>query len=104
MKQVTFSQLQEIFADTQDKYALITYKQQKDWKKEYSEQSRTYMVGSYNKYFQSGKCGKSMFGHCIDGTDVGVRLDWYNWEIEKVMLLETQEEINKYEEMLGDRF
>ena len=100
MKQVTLEELTKEFQDQQNKYALITYKQE-NFEKEFNETSRTYMVGSYNKYFQSGKISSSLFGSCIDGTDVGVRLDWYNWEIEKIMILETQAEIDKYNSMLG---
>ena len=98
MKQVTYSQLQEEFCNQQDKYVLITYKQE-NFDKEYNEQSRTYLVGSYNKCFQSGKIANSMFGSCIDGTDKGVRLDWYNWKVEKYVILETEEEIKKYLDM-----
>lgn len=101
MKQIkSMEELRKEFYDQQNKYALITYKQE-NFEKEFSEQSRTYMVGSYNKCFQSGKIANSMFGSCIDGTDIGVRLDWYNWKVEKIMLLETQEEIDKYNSMLG---
>ena len=103
MKQVTFQEMKEQFMDKEDKYALITYKQD-NFEKEFSEQSRTYMVSSNNRCFETGKIANSMFGSCIDGTDVGVRLDWYNWRIEKVMILETQEEIDRYSKMLGDHY
>ena len=102
MKQIkSMEELRKEFLDKQNMYALITYKQE-NFEKEFSEQSRTYMVGSYNRYFESGKIANSLFGSCIDGTDVGVRLDWYNWKIEKIMILETQEEIDKYNSMLGE--
>ena len=100
MKQVTYSKLKEEFYDKENKYALITYSQS-NFNKEYSELSRTYLVSSDNKYFQSGKISNSLFGSCIDGTDIGVRLDTYNWKIEKVIILETEEEINKYKSMIG---
>lgn len=100
MKQVTYTEMEREFYNEQGKYALITYKQE-NFDKEYSEKSRTYMVGSYNKCFQGGKISNSMFGSCIDGTDIGVRLDLYNWKIEKIIILETQEEIDKYNDMLG---
>lgn len=101
MKQVTFQEMEKEFYDKEGKYALITYKQE-SFNKEYSEQSRTYIVGSWNKCFKSGMLGHSMFGSCIDGKDNYVRLDWYNWKIEKIMLLETQEEIDKYCAMIKD--
>ena len=100
MKQVTFQELKKDFQDKENKYALITYKKE-NFEKEFDEQSRTYLISSNNRFFQSGKISSSLFGSCIDGTDVGVRLDWYNWKIEKIMILETQAEIDKYNSMLG---
>lgn len=100
MKQVTYSKLKEEFYDKENKYTLIIYSQS-NFNKEYSELSRTYLISSNNKYFQSGKISNSLFGSCIDGTDIGVRLDTYNWKVEKVVILETEEEINKYKSMIG---
>ena len=48
----------------------------------YTEAERSYRVSSYNRCFQSGKIANSMFGDCLDGKDVGVRLDWYRWDVE----------------------
>ena len=39
-----------------------------------------------NNYFREGKISNSLFGDCLDGKDVGIRLDWYNWTIEKVAI------------------
>ena len=46
-------------------------------KKEYSWNSRTYLISSDNKAFQSNKGGYSIFGSCLDGTDQCVRLEQY---------------------------
>lgn len=43
----------------------------------YSEKSRSYSVYSSAKYFRSEMCGTSLFGDCLDGSESGVRLDWY---------------------------
>ena len=65
------------------------------------------IVSTYNGYypvqpsFQSGKIANSLYGSCLDGTDVCVRLDNYNWKIEKIVILETEEEIEKYKSMIG---
>ena len=48
--------------------------------KPYSEEARTYEVSSGCKRFNPKMIGTSIFGSCIDGTDNGVRLDWYMWE------------------------
>lgn len=39
--------------------------------------ARTYAVSSDNKAFRPDMCGYSIFGSCLNGTDVGVRLDRY---------------------------
>lgn len=43
-------------------------------KQHYPWCSRTYVISSDNKAFQPGKCGYSIFGSCLDGTDCGLRL------------------------------
>ena len=71
--------------DRQDEfeYVDITYLQE-NFDKEFTEIQRTYRVYSENNYFDSEKISTSIFGSCLDGTDDGVRLDWYNWKIEKM--------------------
>lgn len=60
--------------------------------KPYSEKSRTYVISSDNKAFQSGMGGYSVYASCLDGSDPCVRLDGYmfdehggenGWKIEK---------------------
>ena len=50
---------------------------QSNFDKPYSEKSRTYRVTSANKYFLTSMGGSSLFGDCLDGSENGVRLDWY---------------------------
>jgi len=54
------------------------------FREEFSEESRSYMVNSMQKYFQDGMISNSLFGNCLDGQDDGVRLDWYmpEWKVE----------------------
>lgn len=61
--------------------AVIVYKQE-NWDKKYPVKSRSYEVSSNNKCFQDNKIANSCFGSCLDGTDEGVRLDWYNWKVD----------------------
>lgn len=66
--------------------AVIVFKQE-SFNKEYSELSRSYSVSSESKYFMSNMGGNSLFGSCLDGSDSGVRLDWYMrgdnpWQVE----------------------
>ena len=62
-------------------FGVIVYKAE-NWDKPYTEEQRSYRVGSFNRCFQAGKIAKSMFAECLDGTDKGIRLDWYKWEPE----------------------
>lgn len=64
--------------------AVIVYAQS-SFPREYSEQSRSYRVSNFGgKAFFDGMIGNSIFGDCLDGTENGVRLDYYtDWKIEK---------------------
>lgn len=57
-----------------------------NWNKPFTETQRTYITNTDQKYFNVNACGSSLFGDCLDGTDLGVRLDWYMWKAEKVIL------------------
>ena len=54
-----------------------------NWEQPYSLKSRSYRVSSNNRAFQSGKIANSIFASSLDGSDRGVRLDWYLYEAEK---------------------
>ena len=55
---------------------------QKNWKKEYSEESRSYTSHSDQWGWDFTKSGRCRLGSCLDGTDNNVRLDYYDWEVE----------------------
>lgn len=70
--------------------------------KEYPLEARTYVVSSDNKAFIPGMGGYSIFSVALDGTDAGVRLDWYmqdehggedGWKIERCYMKEPGREI-----------
>lgn len=48
----------------------------------YTETERSYEVYNCNRQFQPGKIANSLYGYCKDGKDLGVRLDWYRWNVE----------------------
>ena len=68
---------------------------QDSFDKPYSFESRTYELTSDNKAFRSKTGGRSIFASSLDGTDRGVRLDWYlaeignkdGWKIERCYML-----------------
>ena len=61
--------------------AVIVYKPE-NWDKPYSLESRSYRVYNCNRAFQPGKIANSIFGYALDGSDPGVRLDWYKWDVD----------------------
>ena len=62
--------------------------------------SRTYRFSSDNKAFWSKMGGYSIFADCLDGTDQGVRLDWYmyeeynkdGWKVQECYILEQMQD------------
>ena len=91
MERITFSEMEKrLFKyncdhpETEDDAvvsAVVVFKQS-NWDKPYSELSRSYRVWNNNRAFQPNKIAHSIFSSCLDGTDIGVRLDWCNWEVE----------------------
>lgn len=81
-KRITFNELCNIIYEHNKEYgkepleAVIVFKQE-SFDKPYSELSRSYAVCSETKYFQPRMGGNSLYGNCLDGSDNGVRLDWY---------------------------
>ena len=73
MEKLTFAELK---ANQTWKEAVIVFAQE-SFNREFSEEARSYKISSDAKYFDADKIGKSLFGNCLDGTDDGVRLDWY---------------------------
>ena len=70
--------------------------------KEYSEESRSYEFRSDNKTFRNC-CSNSLYASCLDGTDQGVRLDYYmeyygrenGWKVDYCYLIEEEKEVEK---------
>lgn len=70
--------------------------------KEYSEDSRTYVLSSDNKAFQPNMGGYSIYASAVDGSDNNVRLEQYmaseyggkyGWQIERCYM--TADEFEK---------
>lgn len=62
------------------------------FKEEYSELTRSYRFILSQKYFLPGMGGNSIFAHCLDGSEMGIRLDYYlfnSWKIENVYMQST---------------
>ena len=54
------------------------------WEVEYPLESRSYEFRSDEKFFLPQMMGRSIYADSLDGSDTGVRLDWYlsEWKIE----------------------
>ena len=52
----------------------------------YSKVERSYRFSNDNKAFLPNQLSNSVFADCLDGDDLGVRLDWYispdGWKVE----------------------
>lgn len=77
--------LEKLLNNSDWEAALIIFAKD-NWNIDYTEEERTYRVSVNSKYFQHDKIGTSLFGNCLDGKDNGVRLDLYNWKVEKIII------------------
>lgn len=81
-KYMTYPELRELFFEHNQNHlaepltACIVFSESNWPDRHYPVQSRTYEIRSDNKAFRSC-CSSSLYGSCLDGTDEGVRLDWY---------------------------
>lgn len=84
---------------------------QDSFTKPYSLESRTYVISSDNKAFNCNMGGYSIFGSALDGSEHGVRLDYYmaderggkdGWKVERCYMKEDTREM--IEIMAGDFF
>lgn len=77
MKKITWNELEEYLQNNEKGKGVIVFKQGKDWKREFSEEERSYVVHGDNKWFKPYCIGCSLFGTNLTKTDCGVRLDLY---------------------------
>lgn len=92
MKKIPFSELEAIMMRFNKEHpeqqytasitGVIVFKQE-NWPNHfYSVKERSYRVSNVNYAFHEGKISNHLSGNCLDGKDLGVRLDWYNWSID----------------------
>ncbi len=96
MKKATISEIRKRFRefnkengisygdyDVQEITAVIVYKQS-NFNKPYTETERSYRISNLSgkAFFDLPSGSNSMTGDCLDGKDLGVRLDAYPWNIE----------------------
>lgn len=94
IKKMTFGELEALFIRHEATHpkehltAHIVYKEE-SWNRPYPLESRTYVVSSCNRAFEPGKISNSIFADCLDGSEFGVRLDWYkkDWIVDYCYLV-----------------
>ncbi|WP_090739338.1 hypothetical protein [Paenibacillus sp. Mc5Re-14] len=73
------------------KEAVIVFSDESFGNRGFTVEERSYKVSGDAKFFDPNMIGSSLFGNCLDGKDIGVRLDWYmnlkpdegrRWEVE----------------------
>lgn len=86
---ITFDELREKLREAEKRGEHITgiiVFTKDSFKKNYTAEERSYRVSSDNNAFKIGKISNSIYGDCLDGKDLGVRLDLYmydGWKVEK---------------------
>ena len=73
-------------------YAVIVFTED-SFDKPYTEQQRSYQIRNDEKYFLPNMNGTSLYSNCLDGSDLGVRLDWYmggkdGWKVDYCYLID----------------
>lgn len=61
----------------------------------YTEEERSYRFTNHNKAFIPSNISRSIFADCLDGKEVGIRIDWYlgdSWEVEYAYIESEDEE------------
>lgn len=62
--------------------AVIVFSSKNFPNKNYTEKERSYESYSDQWGWDYSKSGRCRIANCLDGIDNGVRLDYYNWEVE----------------------
>ena len=105
MKKITWAELCEAMRDFNESHGyhckgvekhlkgVVVFKAE-SWNRPYTEIQRSYEFTNDNKAFLPNQCSNSIFADCLDGTDNGVRLDWYMhdpkmpWKVEYCYIVE----------------
>lgn len=93
---MTWCELSDYLRKNHDKVGVVVFKQHPNWKREFSEEERSYLVSGNNKFFYDNMISCSIWASNIPRTDEGVRLDWYmfyedkenRWKVDYCYLLE----------------
>ena len=98
MEKISLAELEKIFGEHNQIYdrnmdknplhAVIVYKASNFPGHDYPVESLSYETYSNSWGWDWSKMGHARYGYCLDGTDPGVRLDWYDWDVDYCYLLD----------------
>ena len=93
MKKISFAEFRDTMFQFNDEhpdggksklYGVIVFTKD-SFNKPYTEKERSYRTSNDQKAFRHNMCSNSIFADCLDGKDLGVRLDWYmgdGWKVD----------------------
>lgn len=97
-QKMTWCELSDYLCEHHEAVGVVVFKQHPEWKREFTEKERSYCVSGDNKFFYPNMISTSIWADALEGTDKGVRLDWYmfheepkyRWQIDYCYLLESE--------------
>ena len=95
IKKLSWGELYDILCADHTKNAVIVFKQNPTWKREFTEKERSYKVSGDCNAFHNNLISTSLYGECL-GADEFIRLDWYmkadkpeeRWQVDYCYLLD----------------
>lgn len=79
MKKITRADFDSImFSHHADNITGVIVFKQENFNRPFTETERSYRVCSNSKHY-GDYISNELTGNCLDGVDLGVRLDWYKW-------------------------
>lgn len=95
-QKISWLEMCDYLSENHDAFGVVVFKQNPTWEKEYSEESRSYRVSGKCNLFYPDFISTSVFGECLDGSEDGVRLDWYmhadkpeeRWQVDYCYILQ----------------
>lgn len=76
-----FDEMNKCNETNQHRHAVIVFTKD-SFDRPYTVQERSYKTYSDQWGWDYSKCGNCRIGDCLDGKDLGVRLDRQNWKIQ----------------------
>lgn len=99
-QKMTWCELSDYLCKHHEAVGVVVFKQHPNWTKAgkiYPEAERSYKVYGDNKFFYPNMISTSIWADALEGTDKGVRLDWYmfhenaedRWQVDYCYILES---------------